>query len=207
MARETSKGGTPRTSESMRGTGTERLVVARNSGKARGSEGVASSSLRRQSTARAGGAGESSEAVQYFQEDRVGGVRTGQSESGSGWRRFRIDRGVRARPEEQPLQDLESHVVGHVLSSTSTHGGDTEERRRREALGHSYGRRQDCSNGGQTVPGAAGGTVLPSRLLWLSASQIRARCRRNHAAAMLALCLGHRPRDRKSTRLNSSHSS
>ena len=39
--------------------------------------------------------------------------------------------------------------------------------------------------------GAAGGTVLPSRLLWLSASQIRARCRRNNAAAMLALCLGH----------------
>ena len=75
-------------------------------------------------------------------------------------------------------RDLESHVVGNVLPSTSTHGGDTEERRRREALGHSHGGRQDCSNGGQTVPGAAGGTVLPSRLLWLSASQIRARCRR-----------------------------
>jgi site-specific DNA recombinase len=40
-----------------------------------------------EATARAGGAGESSEAVQYFQEDRVGGVRTGQSESGSGWHR------------------------------------------------------------------------------------------------------------------------
>src|SRR5216684_8126110 len=175
----------------MRGTGTERPVVAEKLGKAQWSEGVASSSLKRRSTARAGGASESSKAVQYFQEDRVGGVRTGQSESGSSRSRFGIDRDVPARREEQPLSDLESHVVGNVLSSTSTHGGDTEERRRREALGHSDRVRQDCSNGGQTVPGAAGGTVLPSRLLWLSASQVRARCRRNNAAAMLALCLGH----------------
>src|SRR5713101_2324089 len=123
----------------MRGTGTERPVVAEKLGKAQWSEGVASSSLRRRSTARAGGAGESSKAVQYFQEDRVGGVRTGQSESGSSWSRFGIDRDVRARLEEQPLSDLESHVVGNVLPSTSAHGCDTEERRRREALGHSDG--------------------------------------------------------------------
>ena len=50
---------------------------------------------------------------------------------------------------------------------------------------------QDCSNGGQTVSGALGGTVLPSRLLRLSASQVRARCRGQHAAAVLAVCLGH----------------
>jgi hypothetical protein len=177
----------------MRGTGTERLVVAEKLGKAQWSEGVASSSLRRRSTARAGGASESSKAVQYFQENRVGGVRTGQSESGSRRSRCGIDRDVRARLKEQPLSDLESHVVGNVLPSTSTHGGDTEERRRREALGHSDGVRPGCSNGGQTVLGADGGTVLPSRLLWLSASQIRARCRRQRAAAMLALRLGHRP--------------
>src|SRR5216683_1338394 len=106
MGRETSKGGNPRTSVSMRGTGTERLVVATKSEKARRSEGVASSSRTSRSTARAGGAGESSKVVQYFQEGRVGGVRAGQSEPRSGRSRFRIPRGVRARPEEQPLQDL-----------------------------------------------------------------------------------------------------
>src|SRR5215510_2094972 len=175
----------------MRGTGTERPVVVMNSEKCRGSQGVASSGVMSRSTARAGGTGESSQAVQYFQKDRVGGVRTGQSESGSGWRRFRINRGVRARSEEQPLQDLESHVVGDVLSAASAHGGDTEERRRREAIGHSHRRGQDCSNGGQTVSGAPGGTVLPSRLLWLSASEVCARCCRQCAAAVLAVCLGH----------------
>ena len=65
------------------------------------------------------------------------------------------NRGVRARSEEQPLQDLESHVVGDVLPAASAHGGDTEERRRREAIGHSDRRGQDCSDGGQNVFGAS----------------------------------------------------
>src|SRR5713101_2678673 len=116
----------------MRGTGTERPVVAEKLGKAQWSEGVASSSLRRRSTARAGGACESSKAVQYFQEDRVGSVRTGQSESGSSWRRFGIDRDERAGREEQPLSDLESHVVGNVCRTGRARGGVTGERRRRE---------------------------------------------------------------------------
>ena len=73
-------------------------------------------------------------------------------------------------------QDLESHVVGDVFPAASSLGRDTEERRRREALGHSHRCGSDCSNGRQAVAGAAGGTVLPSRLLWLSASEVCARC-------------------------------
>src|SRR5262245_43488260 len=122
----------------------------------------------RRSTARAGGTGESSQAVQYFQEDRVASVRTGQSESGGGWRRLRIDRGLRARPEQQPAPDLESHVVRDVFSAPvravaipkkTEARGDWTFRRWRTGL----------LNGGHTVLGAPGGTVLPSRLLWLSA--------------------------------------
>jgi hypothetical protein len=45
------QGRNPEGSVSMRGTGTERSVVVRNSGKARGSEGIASSGLKRRSTA------------------------------------------------------------------------------------------------------------------------------------------------------------
>ena len=60
----------------------------------------------------------------------------------------------RSRMFEQDLknnlyQDLESHVVGQYFPPPVRHGGDTEERRRREALGHSDGGRPDCANGGQ----------------------------------------------------------
>src|SRR5437867_2073472 len=161
MRREKSKW---RTHEGERTDAGPRDGATRRSGEVgetRWSEGVASSSLWRRSTARAGGAVEPSEVVQYFQEGGGGGVPPGEGE----WRSRRGGcgkyRGVRRGSEEQPLQDLESHVVGDVLPTSGASGGHSEEGRRGEAAGHPDRWGSGRSDRRQAVPGAGGGAALP----------------------------------------------
>src|SRR5260370_19658759 len=93
---------------------------------------------------------------------------------------------------EQPVQAMESAVVRQLASAAGATGGHTEGRWSDPAAGDTNGRRPHRPDGGQKIPGAARGTTLPRRLLWVSARQVGARCSRRGAAALLALRLGGR---------------
>ena len=163
------------------------IVIIEEVGESRWSKGVASSSLFCSSTAAAtGGASGPSKAVLYFQMGGVGRVPTGTRERWSSRRGCQIHRGFRERSEEQPLSDLESHVVRDVLPPSGQNGGDTEKGRRCEESGHSDSVGSSGPDGGQVVPGAGGGAKFSPRLLWLSAKEVRTRCSRSGQAAMLA---------------------
>ncbi len=70
----------------------------------------------------------------------------------------------------QPVQDLESDVVGFLLSAAGQGGGDTETAwRRDQSARRAHGRRQDRSNGGRSEAGGNGRTDLSSGLLRLPA--------------------------------------
>ena len=73
----------------------------------------------------------------------------GQGQPGRGRCGWRVDRGVREGSEEQPLQGLESDVVGLVLPAAGAAGRDTEGRRRHAAARHSDGGRSRRPDGGQ----------------------------------------------------------
>lgn len=66
------------------------------------------------------------EAVRDFQGGGLASLPEGESQSGSRRRRWAVDRGVRRRPEEEPVQALESDVLGELLSTAGADGGDTE---------------------------------------------------------------------------------
>ena len=66
-------------------------------------------------------------------------------------------------PEEQPLQDLESDVVGLVLSAARAARRDTEGQRRHAPIGHSDRGRSRGADGREDGSGAAGGTACSTR--------------------------------------------
>ena len=63
--------------------------------------------------------------------------------------------------EEESLQDLESDVVGQLLSATGQDGENTKEERWREKAGHSYCGRSHCATGGQGKTGAGSRAAVP----------------------------------------------
>src|SRR5712691_10318034 len=77
-----------------------------------------------------GGAGERAEAegeaVCDLQTCRLGGLREGQGQPGGRGCRWGVDRGVRGRPEREPVQALESALVGELLPAAGAGGRDTE---------------------------------------------------------------------------------
>src|SRR5262249_55061911 len=124
----------------------------------------------------------------------LGGVSEGQGEPRGGRGGRAVNRGVRDRLEGEPLQDLESHVLGELLSTASTARGDPQSQRGLEALGDPPGRRSRGADGRQDTSGATGGAAFPSRLLRVSSRKIGAGCSGHRAAAMLAVQLGDRSR-------------
>src|ERR1700722_10983543 len=120
----------------------------------------------------------------------MGSLQEGKSKPRCGWGGRTNDRGLRGLSWKQPVQALESDVVRQLLSGASQAGGHTEERWQDAAVGDPDGGRSHCPDGGQTISGAAGGTRVPPRLVWISARQIGARRGRRGAAAMLAPQLG-----------------
>src|SRR5262249_33528204 len=122
----------------------------------------------------------------------LGGVSEGQGEPRRGRGGRAVDRGVRDRLEGEPLQDLESHVLGELLPTAGAARGDPESPRRLEGGGGSYGRRTRGAGGRQDASGAARGAALPSRLLRVSTRTIGAGCGGHGATAVLAVRLGDR---------------
>ena len=104
-----------------------------------------------------------------------------------------VDRGVRDGPEGQSVQDLESDVVGQLLSAAGAGGGDTEAARRgvRDARGAHRGRPGRADGGGRAV-GAEGGADVPSGFLRLSAGTVGAGRGGRVPAAVLEQRLGDR---------------
>src|SRR5919109_2528022 len=70
------------------------------------------------------------EAVCDLQAGRLGGLVEGQGQQGRGRRRRAVASGVREGPEEEPLQALESAVVGELFPAAGARGRDTEAGRR-----------------------------------------------------------------------------
>src|ERR671924_342297 len=125
-----------------------------------------------------GGADERAEAewqaVCDFQMAGLGGLPTRQSQRRCGRRRRAVDQGVRAGPEREPLQTLESAVVGKLLPGAGAGSRNTEEARARRGQGPrgAHGGGPYRSNGGAPVPGAEGGTTVPPGLVRLSTGAI-----------------------------------
>ena len=99
-----------------------------------------------------------------------------------------------AQLAEQPLQALESAVVGQLHAATGAPGGHPERRVAERGRWASHGRGSDRARGCPPIPGARVGTAVPRGLLWLSAGAFGDRCGPDGASAMLALRLGPRPR-------------
>src|SRR6476619_5503434 len=98
----------------------------------------------------------------------MGGLSAGESQSGCAGCGRGDAGGVRPGSEEQPVQDLESDVLGVVLSTSGAGGGDTQTAWRwdenpwcADDLG------QGGPNGGSAQAGGEGRTDLSSRLLRL----------------------------------------
>src|SRR5262252_3733569 len=109
---------------------------------------------------RSGGAGEQTEAetVRHLEGGGLGGIPEGQGEQGSGRCRRGVDRGVREEPQGEPLQALESDVLGELLPTAGPNGGDTQARRTRGPDSwRAHGGGQDRPDGREDVPGAEGG--------------------------------------------------
>ena len=66
------------------------------------------------------------QAVRDFEAGGLGGVGEGQRRTRVRRGGRAVDRGVREGSEEQSVQDLESDVVGELLSASGAGGGDTE---------------------------------------------------------------------------------
>src|SRR2546429_8229865 len=103
----------------------------------------------------------------------VGGVQARQGEQGCCRGGRAVDRGLRDRSEEQSLPDLESDVVGDVLSASGASGGDTEAARWGDQnAGYSHRGRQDRSDGGRSAAGAPDGGHFPWGLVRVPAWQV-----------------------------------
>src|SRR5438128_10941802 len=83
-----------------------------------------------------GGAGERAEAggqaVCCVEAAGLGGVAEGEGQSGSGGCRRAVDPGVRGEPHGEPLQALESALLGELHAAAGEGGRDTETQRRVE---------------------------------------------------------------------------
>jgi hypothetical protein len=76
-------------------------------------------------------------------------LQASKSESRSGRGRRTVDCGLRKGPEREPVQDLESDVVGQLLSTAGADGEDTESKRWGEEAGHTDRIGSDCATGGE----------------------------------------------------------
>src|ERR1019366_1921102 len=117
----------------------------------------------------------------------LGSVSASESQQGSGRGRRAIDCGFRKEPKREPVQDLESDVVGQLLSTAGAHGEDTESQRRRKEAGHTDRVGSDRASGGEVETGACGGPTVPSGFLRISTGVNGLGCGGASAAAMLAL--------------------
>lgn len=124
-------------------------------------------------TNREGGANGHTQTVPDTQAVGPGRLAPGEGES---WR----SRGrrpeycdVRGRPGEQPVQDLEPHVVGKLLPPTRKGGGNTEESGRVQNPRGAHCSRPRGPNGREANPGAHRGTRVPPGLLRLPARTVR----------------------------------
>src|ERR1700731_4515347 len=117
----------------------------------------------------------------------LGGVQTSKSEPRSGRGRRADDCGLRKGPEREPVQDLESDVVGQLFSAAGADGENTESKRWGEKTGRTDRVGSDCATGGEVETGAGGGPAVPSGFLRISSGEVGAGCSGAGAAAMLAL--------------------
>src|SRR5499427_11108182 len=97
----------------------------------------------------------------------LGSIQTSQSEPRSGRGRRTVNCGFRKGPEREPVQDLESDVVGQLLSAAGANGEDTESQWRRKKTGHTNCGGSDRATSGEVEIGAGGGPAVPSGFLWL----------------------------------------
>src|SRR6266540_5011944 len=116
-----------------------------------------------------GGAGERAEAERQavcdFEAAGLGGVAEGEGQPGSGGCRRGVDPGVRGEPDGEPLQALESALLGELPAAAGEGGRDPQAQRRVAGAGRAHGRRQGRADGRAPVFGAGGGAVLPPRLV------------------------------------------
>src|SRR5450759_673904 len=121
------------------------------------------------------GAGEQAEAVCNREGGGLGGISQGQGQQRGRWGRRGIDRGVREGPQGEPLQALESDVLGELFPTPGPEGGDPEAGRAGspDPRGAHRGR-QDRSNGRKNVLRAHGGTAVPPGLVRIPAGAIGA---------------------------------
>src|SRR5215472_1061794 len=120
-------------------------------------------------------AGERVEALRDPEGGREGGVPEGQSQQGGAGSRRGVDQGVREEPGREPLQALESDVLGELLPAAGPSGRDTKTGRARgSGPGGAHRGRQDRSDGREAVPGAGSGANLPRELIWVPAGAVGA---------------------------------
>src|SRR5215472_15978250 len=117
----------------------------------------------------------------------LGSIQTSKSEPRSGRGRRAVDCGFRKGPERESVQDLESDVVGQLLSAASADGRNTERRWRYKKTGYTNGGGSDRATSGEVEIRTDGGPAVPSGFLRLSAGEVGAGRSGAGAAEMLAL--------------------
>src|SRR5215831_10679557 len=117
----------------------------------------------------------------------LGSIQTSKSEPRSGRGRRAVDCGFRKGPEKEPVQDLESNVVGQLLSTAGADGENSESKRWGKKAGHTDCGGSDCATGGEVEIGAGGGPAVPSGFLRVSTGEVGTGCSGAGTAAMLAL--------------------
>src|SRR5215813_8284647 len=91
--------------------------------------------------------------------------------------------------KKEPVQDLESNVVGQLLSTAGADGENSESKRWGKKAGHTDCGGSDCATGGEVEIGAGGGPAVPSGFLRVSTGEVGAGGSGTGTAAMLALGL------------------
>src|SRR6476469_1526235 len=110
--------------------------------------------------------GEWAEVVRDIEARGLAGLSTGQGQQGCGGCGWAVNPGVRAGPEKESVQTVESALVRQLFPAAGTDGGNTEVRRKRgQDPRRTHCRRLNRANGGGHVPGTGSGNGLPSRLL------------------------------------------
>src|SRR5688572_20805648 len=117
----------------------------------------------------------------------LGSLCKGKEQSRGGRPGWAIDRGVWKGLEEEPLQNLESDVIGQLLSTASADGEDPESHWRRENAGDPDGLRSNCTNGREESIGSSGGSTLFAGIVWVSPGEVGAGCGGTGAADVLGL--------------------
>src|SRR5262245_48893040 len=92
-----------------------------------------------------GGACGRGKAVRDPETGGLGSFRACEGEPGSGWSGWTVDSRVRGQPCGQPLQALESDVLGELLPSAGAAGGDSES---------GWGRGRESRPHGEAVSGS-----------------------------------------------------